>query len=184
MSRLARIAVACTVPLALSTWYGVPAAGASSAAADDTAVVVELDQRQLHVLPGQKIAFESTIRNTGDATFDGYVAHLDILTTDQSVYVDPEDWSPKRTQYLGQLSPGESTRLRWDVQAVTSGPLILFVSVTGPSADTVTSSSPLNLTVGGQRVVDARGVGPWVTLMPAGVLVLLGATALRRRRHR
>lgn len=188
MRRLARIVVACTVPFAIFAIlasHGVPAAGAGQASAhDDAGVVVELDQGALHVPPGKKIAFESTIRNTGDTPLDGYVAHLDLLTTDESVYVDPEDWSPKRTQYLDELAPGESTRLRWDVQAVTSGPLILFVSVTSPAADTVTSSAPLNLTVGGQRVVDAAEVGPLVMLMPAGVLLLLVATALRRRRHR
>jgi uncharacterized membrane protein len=178
------------VPLALSTLSTLstlpelPTVAAELASADEAGVVVKLDQRELHVSPGRKISFESTISNTGDAPLDGHVAHLNILTTDESVYVDPEDWSPKRTQYLDELAPGESTRLRWNVQAVTSGPLILFVSVTSPTADTVTSSSPLNLTVGGQRVVDAGGVGPLVMVMPAGVLVLLGAAVLRRRRHR
>jgi hypothetical protein len=38
--------------------------------------------------------------------------------------------------------------------------------------------------VAGQRVVDAAEVGPLVMLMPAGVLLLLVATVLRRRRHR
>lgn len=184
MGRLARIVVACTVPFAMSASHEVPAVGAEPASANDPGVAVELDQRALRVPPGEKIVFESTIRNTGDAPLDGYVAHLDILTTDDSVYVDPEDWSPKRTQYLDRLAEGESTRLRWDVQAVTSGPLILFVSLASPAADTVTSSGPLNLTVSGQRVVDAGEVGPLVMLVPAGVLLLLVGTVLRRRRHR
>lgn len=184
MRGLAGIVVACAVPLALLTPYGAEAAVTESAVADGQVVVVELDQDNLVAGPGEKISFESTIRNTGDAPLDGYVAHLNILSTDESVYVDPEDWSPKRTQYLDELSPGASTRLTWNVQAVTSGPLLLFVSVTSPTADTVTSSNPLNLTVRGQRIVDAGGVGPLVMWMPAGVLALLGATALRRRRHR
>jgi hypothetical protein len=67
---------------------------------------------------------------------------------------------------------------------VTSGPILLFVSVTSPTARTVTSSGPLNMTVGGQRVVNAGGVLPLVLWMPAGVLALLGATSVRRRRLR
>ena len=164
MRRLARIVVACTLPFAMSASHEVPAVAAEPASANEPGVAVELDQRALRVPPGEKIVFESTIRNTGDSPLDGYVAHLDLLTTDESVYVDPEDWSPKRTQYLDRLAEGESTRLRWDVQAVTSG--------------------PLNLTVSGQRVVDAGEVGPLVMLVPAGVLLLLVGTVLRRRRHR
>jgi hypothetical protein len=182
MRVLARIVVAC-LPLALLTTYGADAAGRESAVVAGQ-VVVELDQHDLAAGPGEKITFESTIRNTGDATLQGYVAHLNILSTDESVYVDPEDWSPRRTQYLEALPAGGSTTLSWDVRAVTSGPLILFVSVTSPTAREVSSSGPLNLTVGGRRVVNAGGVLPLVLWMPAGVLVLLGATSVRRRRHR
>ncbi len=183
MRVLAWIGVACALPLALLTTYDAEAAQTGSAVAAGQ-VVVELDQHDLATGPGKKIAFESTIRNNGDRPLDGYVAHLNILSTDKSVYVDPEDWSPRRTQYLDELPAGGSTTLSWDVRAVTSGPLLLFVSVTSPSAREVTSSGPLNLTVGGRRVVNAGGVLPLVLWMPAGVLVLLGATSVRRRRHR
>lgn len=185
MRRLVTIVAGLALPLALSTF--APAAGVASPSPQsrsDSGVAVELDQHRLDVGPGAKVSFESTVRNTGNVPLDGYVAHLNILSTDPGVYVDPEDWSPERTQYLEQLTAGESTTLTWDVRAVTSGPLLLFVSVTSPVAGTVTSSAPLNLGVHGQRVVNAGRVLPMVLWMPAGVVALLGATALRRRRHR
>jgi hypothetical protein len=182
MRRPYRALLACAV-LALVATGGIGPTAAAPVPAGE-GVVVELDQSEVVAGPGEKISFESTIRNDGEASLEGYVAHLNILTTDAGVYVDPEDWSPERTQYLGDLAPGEAATLDWNVQAVTSGPLILFVSVTSPTSETVTSSGPLDLTVEGQRVVDSAGVMPLVLWMPAGVLALLGASLLRRRRHR
>lgn len=183
MRALARIGVACALLLALLTTYHATAAQAGSAIVAGQ-VVVALDRDDVAATPGQKISFESTVRNTGDRPLHSYVAHLNILSTDKSVYVDPEDWSPKRTQFLDEIPPGGSTTLSWDVRAVTSGPILLFVSVTSPTAGTVSSSGPLNMTVGGRRVVNAGGVLPLVLWMPAGVLALLGATSVRRRRLR
>lgn len=146
-------------------------------------LVVELDKEAIDAGPGERFTFQSTVRNTGDAPSSDLVAHLNILTTDPDVYVDPEDWSAQRTQYLDELPAGQATRLSWNVQAVTSGPLILYVAVTDPAADSVIASGPLQLTVAGQRVVDSGGALPLVTLMPAIVLALLGAALARRRRH-
>jgi hypothetical protein len=182
MSALARLAASWAVLLA-SLSPGSPAT-ALPAKAPDPGVVVELDQSDLDAGPGEKLSFVSAVTNDGGTTLQGYVAHLNILTTDADVYVDPEDWSPERTQYLDPLAPGETTELTWSVQAVTSGPLILFVSVTSPDTDTVVSSGPLNLDVHGQRVVDSAGVTPLVLWTPASVLLLLGLVLTRRRRHR
>ena len=183
MRALGRIGVASGLLLALLTTYDADAAEGGPAIVAGQ-VVVALDRDDVAATPGQKISFGSTVRNTGDHPLHGYVAHLNILSTDKSVYVDPEDWSPRRTQYLDELPPGGPTKLRWDVRAVTTGPILLFVSVTSPTASTVSSSGPLNMTVGGRRLVNAGGVLPLVLWMPAGVLALLGATSARRRRHR
>jgi hypothetical protein len=184
MSRLARCLLTCALLVVVPPPAGAVGPATMPAAVDGAGIVVELDQSELDAGPGEKLSFESTIRNTGDAPLEGYVAHLNILTTDESVYVDPEDWSPRRTQYLDDLAAGDSATLTWTVQAVTSGPLILFVSVTSPTTDAVTSSGPLQLTVGGQRVVNAGRVLPVVLWTPGAVLLLLGGTFLRRRRHR
>lgn len=147
-------------------------------------VSVALDTARADAGPGERLSFVSTVRNDGDREVTGLVAHLNILTTDPDVYVDPEDWSPRRTQYIDALAPGDTADVSWDVQAVTSGPLVLFVSVTSLTGDRVVSSGPLRMTVHGQRAVDATKVLPLVTWTPAFVLFLLGATVVRRRRHR
>lgn len=148
------------------------------------AVTVGLDTDRVDAGPGERLSFVSSVRNTGDQEVTGLVAHLNILSTDPDVYVDPEDWSPRRTQYLDVLAPGGTADVSWNVRAVTSGPLVLFVSVTSLGGDRVVSSGPLRMTVHGQRVVDSTRVLPLVMWMPAGVLILLGATLVRRRRHR
>ena len=168
----------------------VVASGSAAAAplrADNggaSAVTVQLDRATLAAGPGQRLRFTSTVRNVGPRPLSGLIAHLNILSSDPGVYVDPEDWSPRRTQYLDDLPPGEDVVLDWDVRAVTSGPLVLFVAVTGPKDDRVTASGPLRVRVEGRRVVNAENVLPLVMGMPAGVLVLLGLTRVRRRRLR
>lgn len=180
MKGLARILLPCLVALAPVAL--LPHANAARSNSDH--IVVELNRRQMEAGPGEKISLESRISNGADASLEGYVAHLEILTTDESVYVDPEDWSPERTQYLDSLAAGDSVDLTWSVQAVTSGPIIIYVSVTSPSSGAVSSSNPLNLNVGGQRKVDSSQVMPLVLYTPAAVLLLLGMTYARRRRHR
>jgi hypothetical protein len=169
--------------LALAVVTAVAPAATSSAAVlsnSPSELVVELDRTTVTAGPGERFGFESAVTNTGETDASRLVAHLNILTTDPAVYVDPEDWSAQRTQYL-DLSAGETVSLDWSVQAVTSGPLVLYVAVTDLDSGSVVSSGPMELTVEGQRVVESTQVLPLVTWMPAGVLVLLAATLLRRR---
>jgi hypothetical protein len=152
--------------------------------ASPSPLTVVLDETELEVGPGQRIRFTSTLRNTSDQPVSDLVAHVAILTSDSNVYVDPEDWSPRRTQFVGRLDPGEDTELTWNVQAVTAGPVILYVAVTDPGSDTVAVSGPLYMNVTGRRVVNSADALPLVTGVPAAVLLLLGLAGIRRRQRR
>jgi hypothetical protein len=152
--------------------------------AADSPLSVVLDETALEVGPGQRIEFTSTVRNTGEQPVTDLVAHVAILTSDADVYVDPEDWSPRRTQYVDRLAGGEETTLSWNVQAVTAGPIILYVDVTDPASDTVAVSGPLYMTVTGRREVNSEDAFPLVAGVPAAVLLLLGLTGVRRRLRR
>lgn len=184
MKTVAGLLAVSLLALAPAAAAAEPPSSAVRAAEAGPAVTVVLDTDRVDVGPGETVSFVSTVRNAGGTEIRGLVAHLNILTTDPDVYVDPEDWSPRRTQYLESLAPGDTADVSWNVQAVTSGPLVLFVSVTSLTGDRVVSSGPLRMAVHGQRVVDATQVLPIVMWTPAAVLILLGATLVRRRRHR
>jgi hypothetical protein len=97
-----------------------------------------------------------------------------MITTD---YVDPEDWSPSRSQQLS-LEPGESRKLSWELQAVNAGHLAAYVVVV-PFGSQVAGNeelliSPLvNIAVASRSTLTARGALPVVISIP----VLLGLAA-------
>lgn len=177
-----RLAAAAAV-LAAVTVALVPVPASANGTPPDAGVRITLSRQRVLAGPGEHLEFRSTVTSTGDEARSGLVAHLSILSSDPGVYVDPEDWSPQRTQYLPTLGAGDATRLSWKVQAVTSGPLLLYVSVTDPRTGAVTTSSALEMQVGGQRRLVATSVLPLVVSAPGTLLVLLAATWLRKRRH-
>ena len=183
MNRVAGVLALLVAGLAAVALGTLPA-GAATSQAESAPVTVRLNESRAAVGPGQKVRFSSTVRNESGGSVSGLVVHLAILTSDADVYVDPEDWSPRRTQYVDELGPGEEATLDWDVQAVTAGPIILYVAVTDPASGTVAVSGPLNMTVGGRREVNAEKVLPLVAGVPAALVALLAVTGIRRRVRR
>ena len=146
---------------------------------------VQLDPTTVSTSIGQRFSFTSTIRNDSNQPKSGLVAHLNVLGLDPDVYVDPEDWSSQRTIYLDPLPAHGSTRLAWTVQAVNSGRLVIYVTVTAQEGiDAVAASNTLRLAVAQQRTVDAGGILPLAVAVPTTVLLLAGLVARRRRRLR
>lgn len=155
------------------------------AAAPPSPVSVELSRTAVSVGAGERFSFSSTMRNESDQPMTGLIAHLNIASLDPDVYVDPEDWSPKRTQYVDTLPAGASTTLRWNVQAVGSGRFIVYVVVAEPAESAgVSGSPPLHLAVSQRRALNSGNVLPVAAAVPAAVLVLMGVAARRRRRLR
>jgi len=178
----ALLLVAAVTPPAAGASLPVPTAAPPSAAA---AVSVQLDPTTVSTSVGQRFSFTSTVRNDSDQPMPGLVAHLNVLGLDPDVYVDPEDWSSQRTNYLDPLPAHASTRLAWTVQAVNSGRLVIYVAVTAKQGtDAVVASNTLRLAVAQQRTVDAGGILPLAVAVPTAILLLTGFAAHRRRRLR
>jgi hypothetical protein len=156
--------------LLLSAW---PAAAAD----------VTFDRPSAVVSVGDRITLSSRITNPGAEPSEALVAHLDLVSLDPDVTVDPEDWSSERTQYLDPLEPGESRTLSWPVQAVGAGNFDVYV-VVAPAGGSrqgpvVVTSAPVHVQVAGRRELGAGGALPVVVAMP--VLLGLGAAAMRYR---
>jgi hypothetical protein len=154
-----------------------PAANAASP------VGVQLDRTSLSTRIGGHFAFTSTVRNRSGRPLEGLVAHLNVLSLDPSVYVDPEDWSSHRSRYLTELPSRGTTRLPWTVQAVNSGPIVVYVSVIDATAGTVAVSQPLQATIRRQRTLNAGGVVPLALAVPGGIALLV-LTVRRQRKRR
>ncbi len=157
-------------------------AATAPAASAGASVAVQLDRTTVTSRIGQRFQFFSTIRNTGREPLPDIVAHLNILSLDPGVYVDPEDWSSHRTRYLGTLAPGAATPVRWTVQAVNSGRFVLYVAIVDRNgAGTVSVSPPLRADVAQQRTLNSGGIVPLAIAIPA--VLGLALLVVRRRRR-
>jgi hypothetical protein len=102
------------------------------------------------------------------------------------VIVDPEDWSPQRTQFIHSLPAGHSASLDWFINPILEGDFMVYMTLIPQPASTQTTSHPvaspgIHLTV-----------TPFTRLKPAGViplaiaepLFLIGITSFVYRRRR
>ena len=161
---------------ALAAGVAAPATAAQTA--------VRLDRGRVATQVGREFGFSSTITNGGARTATGLIAHLNVLSLDPGVYVDPEDWSSSRTRYLPPLAAGASRRVAWTVDAVNGGRFAIYVSVVPrrPSG-AIAVSAPLRARVAGRPTLDAGGVLPLAISLPAA-LAILALLGVRRRRAR
>jgi hypothetical protein len=144
-------------------------------------VEILVEPTHIQAALGDEFTIETEIRNTGGANSGPLLAHLNLASLDNNVYVDPEDWSSERSQEL-TLQPGESRRLSWELQAVNSGRLAAYVAVLPATKTAVGQQDPVvtplvRLDVAPRSTLTASGALPVVL----GVPLLLGLAAAGAR---
>jgi hypothetical protein len=161
------------------------APGAAGAA--PTGVRVTLEPASVSLAVGDTFTVHALVRNKGATATAPLLAHLDVVSLEASVYVDPEDWSPSRSRSLPALAPGESTTVTWRVKAVSSGRFdvhVVVLPVLSGGAGPLAVSTPTYATVSARRTLNPGGSLGVVIGVP--VLVGIGAVAAglmpRRRR--
>ena len=153
-------------------------------ASAEAAVSVTNDRTTVTTRLGHKFAFHSRIDNRGTTPARGLVAHLNVVDLTGHTYVDPEDWSSRRTRYLRPIPPGGSTTLRWPMNAVNAGTIGLYVAVLPRNGTPVrpTTSPTLRLRIEDRRTLNSGGVLPLALGLPAALgLLALGVRVSRRR---
>jgi hypothetical protein len=153
---------------------GTPAAGRVTVAVDRTAISTSL---------GHKFVVRTKIANDGTAPATDLIAHLNVLSLRNGVYVDPEDWSSNRTRYLPPIPARGSTSITWKMQAVNSGTIGVYVAVLPRSGapQPPTTSPTVRISIAERKTLNSGGILPLALGMPAFLGLLALGVRLRRR---
>jgi ABC-type transport system involved in cytochrome c biogenesis permease component len=162
-------------------------AQAPDATPADANVAISMDTAYTTVKTGDKVLYNTVVTNKGQAATRPLVVAMNIINLNAAGdIVDPEDWSPQRTQYIDSLPAGQSQTLSWRVNAILEGDyLVYMVLVPDPGGKDATSqpvaSSGLHLTVTPFTKLNPGGVLPYAI---GGPVLLGGAMFLLFRARR
>ena len=169
---------ALVASLLVAAWLAPPAAAGAT-----SPVSVGIDRTRISTELGRTFTFHTTIANHGRAPAAGLIAHLNVLSLRNGVYVDPEDWSSNRTRYLPPIPARGRVTLGWRLQAVNSGSIGVYVALLSKSgvARPPITGPAVHVVIAERRTLDAGGVLPLVLGVPAFLGALsLGVRARRR----
>jgi hypothetical protein len=156
---------------------------AGDIAAQTDATSVTVDRGQISTGLGDDFGFRTTIANPAATPTVALIAHLNILSLRDGVYVDPEDWSSQRTWYLGTIPAGESRTIKWNLKAVNGGNFAAYVAVLQQNSpvQAPTTSPTVEIDIAERRTLNAGGILPLALGIPALVGLLAGGVRLARR---
>lgn len=151
-------------------------------------VEITIDTTYAAVKTGDKVFFNTTVTNQDSADSVPLILAMNIINLDsEGDVVDPEDWSPERTQYLESLRPGESAQQEWELSTILAGDYMVYlVLIPAPDAAEVSSqplTSPgIHVTV--ERFVSAnpRGILPYAIGEPVVIMAIMAGVYWYRRR--
>lgn len=157
-------------------------------AAADQILEISVDLDYKIVSAGDEIEFTTIVTNNGTEASPQLNIAMNIVKTGKGDPVDPEDWSPERTQEIDPLAPGESVEQSWTVDAIMEGDYIIYLTaIPIPDSPETTSrpvsSSGIHLTVQPFANNNPGGILPIAIGMPIA-LVLLSFVPRRSKRWR
>ena len=161
---------------------------AQEAASMEQSLEVAIDMNYTTVKAGDHIIYNTTVTNHSTGDFPPLCLAMNIINLDAAGdIVDPEDWSPQRTQYVDVLPAGQSATHSWRVNAILDGDyLVYMVAIPEPDGEHATShpiSSPgIHLTVTPFTKLNPGGVLPYAIGGP--LVLVLGLVLLYRIRRR
>jgi hypothetical protein len=157
--------------------------GVAGAASNDVSIMV--DRSGISTQLGHKFVVRTTIANHASTATGSLIAHLNVLSLRSGVEVDPEDWSTRRTRYLGTIPAGKSRTITWRVHAITTGRLALYVAVLPQAGSNrpPTIGPAVQLVVAERDTLNSGGILPLALGVPALLGLMAGGAHLARRRR-
>ncbi|HET9590322.1 MAG TPA: ABC transporter permease subunit [Anaerolineales bacterium] len=153
---------------------------------EDDGLSISIGGGSKRVRMGEKVEINTVITNNTSAASTHLIVAMNIINLDETgEAVDPEDWSPERTQYIGSLAAGETVDLEWIVNPILEGDFIMYLALIPEPSNTQAISHPvassgIHLTVTPFTGPKSRNILPLVIGEP----VLLLAITYFVYRHR
>jgi len=156
---------------------------APSVARADAPLKVSVDRTSVSTRLGHTFVIRSKISNRASVPARALIAHLNVLSLNGDVYVDPEDWSSHRTRYLTPIPPHSSTTVTWKLDAVNAGDIGVYVAaLPRAGAGIAPTTGPLvRVTIAHRRTLNSGGVVPLALGIPALLATLAVAVRFKRR---
>ena len=150
--------------------------------------VISINNDYYHeVKLGEKIEVGTAITNQTANVSPQLIVAMNVINLDDAgAVVDPEDWSPERTQYIDALRPGQSATLDWVINPIMEGNFMVYMVLIPETANVETTTHPvaspgIHLTVAPFTGFRSSSILPIVIAEP---LILLAITYFIYRRRR
>ena len=153
-----------------------------------TSLQISVDINYKAVKTGDKIEFNTTVINSETNDSAPLIVAMNIINLDATGdVVDPEDWSPQRTQYIGPLGPGTSATQAWVLNPILGGNYMVYIVLIPQPANQESTSQPvassgIHVTVEAVTRLNPGGVLPLAIGIP--ILLILGLILLLWFRRR
>lgn len=150
---------------------------------------ITIDTLYKELKTGDEMDFSTLVTYSGEDGSPPLIVAMNIVNLEgEGDPVDPEDWSPERTQYIDSIAPGGSVDLQWVVNPILEGDYMVYMVIIpepdGPQESSQPVVSPgIHLTVEQFTSLNPSGVLPFAIGIP--LILLLGIILifwLRRRK--
>jgi ABC-2 type transport system permease protein len=151
---------------------------------DDSGLNIEVDLEHAVTETGDTVEFNTIVTNNGSQPSSQFSVSMNIIKIGSGDPVDPEDWSPVRSQEADALAAGAVSEMQWVIDTILSGNYMVYMTVIPiPSRPDVTtqtiSSKGIHFTVKDVPRTNPGGVLPVAVGIPA--LLVLITIFVRRR---
>jgi ABC-2 family transporter len=150
---------------------------------------ISIDSDYERVKTGDKVEFKTVVTNGTSEASPPLTVAMNIINLDEAGdVVDPEDWSPERTQYIEALAPGKYANLEWTINPILDGDFMVYMVLIPQPASTQTTSHPvaspgIHLTVTPFTPLKHGGVLPFVIGEPLFLLAITFFVYRHRRQQ-
>jgi ABC-type transport system involved in multi-copper enzyme maturation permease subunit len=181
---LISIFVLILVSLSVSTAYAFP-----MDQAQEQNLAISIDSKFKQVEMGDVAEFNTVVTNNGLQTSSPLIVAMNVINLKKTgEAIDPEEWSPERTQYIDPLAPDEAVNLDWMITTRLYGDYMVYLVLIPQPADTdattfPVASSSLYLTVEPSARLQPSTVLPFALGVPIFLLAITLVVYRRRRQQ-